>query len=87
MSVYPKWMEARCKKGCPTIPPIIIPPDCPDGGGGRGGGGGGGGMTIAYRDRPLPKVRIKLVKDEDLHANINITILKVVDMSLTGGTE
>lgn len=82
MSVYPKWMEARCKKGCPAVPPIIIPPD----GGGRGGGGGGG-MTIAYRDRPLPKVRIKLVKDEDVDSNINITILKVVDMSLTGGKE
>ena len=84
MSVYPKWMEARCKKGCPTIPPIIVPP--PDDGGGRGGGGGGG-VTIAYRDRPLPKVRIKRVKDEDLHANINITILKVVELSLTGGKE
>lgn len=81
MSVYPKWMEARCKKGCPTVPPIIVPP--PSG----TGGSGGGGVTIAYRDRPLPKVRIKLVKDEDLHANINITILKVVEMSLTGGKE
>jgi hypothetical protein len=80
MSVYPKWMEKRCSVTCPAIPPIIIPPT-------GAGGGGGGGMTLAYRDRPLPKVRIKLVKEEDLHSNINITILKVVDMSLTGGTE
>jgi len=83
MSVYPKWMGGRCKAKCPTVPPIIVPPD----GGGGGTGGGGGGVTIAYRDRPLPKVKIKLVKDEDLHSNINITILKVVDMSLTGGKE
>ena len=85
MSVYPKWMEKRCKAGCPTVPPIILPPD--GGGGTGGGGGGGGGVTIAYRDRPLPKVRIKLVKDEDLHSNINITVLKVVELSLTGGKE
>jgi hypothetical protein len=84
MSVYPAWMEKRC---CRTVE-IEIPIPCPPGnGGGNGGGGGGGGMTLAYKDRPLPKVSIKKVIVMDDYENINVTVLKVIDLSLNiGGT-
>lgn len=83
MSVYPKWMEKRHK----TIIEIEIPiPGPPGSGGGTGGGGGGGGgFTMAYRDKPIPKVTIKKVVVLDDYESINITVLKVIDLSLNGG--
>ena len=74
MSVYPKWMEKRkCKKITIEIP--VIP-----------SGGGGGGVTVSYRDRPLPKVKIKKVIVMDEYEHINISVLKVIDLSFNGGT-
>jgi hypothetical protein len=88
MSLYPAWMNKRC---CQAIEVEIPCPPCPDpppgNGGGNGGGGGGGGMTLAYKDRPLPKVSIKKVIVMDDYENINVTVLKVIDLSLNiGGT-
>ena len=83
MSVYPMWMTRRCQI---TVEIPIDPPVCPPGGGGTGGGGGGG-FTLAYRDRPIPKVSIKKVIVMDDYDDINITVLKVIDLSLNiGGT-
>ena len=75
MSVYPKWMEKRkCKKIIIEIP--VVPPHY---------GGGGGGVTVAYKDRPLPKVSIKKVIVMDEYEHINISVLKVIDLSFNGG--
>ncbi len=78
MSVYPKWME---KRKCKISVEIPVYPEIP-----TGGGGGGGGFTIAYRDRPFPKVTIKKVIVMDEYEHINIKVLKVFDLSFSGGT-
>ena len=77
MSVYPKWMEKRRCTISVEIP--VYPPS-------GGGGGGGGGVTLAYRDRPFPKVKIKKVIVMDEYEHINISVLKVIDLSFNGGT-
>jgi hypothetical protein len=83
MSVYPAWMEKRCAR---TIIVEIPVPGPPGSGGGNGGGSGGGGASIPIQ-RPLPKVRIKKVVVLDDYENINVTVLKVIDLSLNiGGT-
>lgn len=79
MSVYPKWMEKRrCTRISVEIP---VYPSIP-----INTGGGGGGVTIAYRDRPFPKVKIKKVIVMDEYEHINISVLKVIDLSFNGGT-
>ena len=80
MSVYPKWME---KRKCKITVEIPLPPaQLPSG----GSGGGGGGATI-WRNKPLPSVRIKKVIVMDDYEHINVTVLRVIDLSLNiGGT-
>ena len=75
MGVYPMWMNKRGKKIAVEIPV----------GGGSGGGSGGGGFTIARVEKEIPKVTIRKVVDLDEYENINITVLKIVDLSLSGG--
>ena len=85
MSVYPKWMEKRNQitVEIPVEPPVV----CPPGTGGGGSGGGGGGATLVRVEKPIPKVRIKKVIVMDDYEKINITVLKVIDLSLNiGGT-
>jgi len=66
---------------------IPLTNDC-GGAGTYRGGSGGGGASIVTVEKKIPKVKIKLVKDEDYHSNINITVLKVIDLSLNiGGKE
>lgn len=75
MGVYPMWMNKRNRVS------VEIPVQPPGG----GGGSGGGGFTISYRDKPIPKVSIKKVVDLDEYENINITVLRIIDLSLSGG--
>ncbi len=70
--MYPMWMN---KGGTTTIVEVPV---------GGGGSGGGGGFTMAYRDRPLPKVVIRRLKEEG-DESINITVTRVIDLSLNGG--
>ncbi len=71
-------MEKRaCKEISVEIP---VYPEIPT------GGGGGGGFTVAYRDKPLPRVKIKKVIVMDEYEHINIRVLKVIDLSFNGGT-
>lgn len=79
MGVYPMWMNKR------SAISVEIPVPVPGGGGGAGGGGGGG-FTVSYRDKPLPKVSIKKVIVMDDYEHINITVVRVIDLSLNGGT-
>jgi hypothetical protein len=83
MSVYPAWMEKRCTR---TII-IEIPVPGPPGDGGSGGGGGGGGATLVRVEKPIPKVMIKKVIVLDDYENINVIVLRVIDLSFNiGGT-
>ena len=74
-------MEKRCKVT------VEIPVPGPPGGGGGGSGGGGGGATIMRVEKPIPRVSIKKVIVMDDYENINVTVLRVIDLSLNiGGT-
>lgn len=72
---WPMWMN----KGHRTYILTFLPT------GGPSGGGGGGGVTIAHRDKPIPKVKVKRIEVIDKYENIDIKILQVIDMSLNGG--
>ena len=70
-------MEKRCKVT------VEIPVPGPPG----GSGGGGGGATIMRVEKPIPRVSIKKVIVMDDYENINVTVLRVIDLSLNiGGT-
>ena len=85
MSVYPKWMERRVPRT--IIVEIEVPvPGPPGTGGGSGRGGSGGGGASIPIQRPLPKITIRKVVVLDDYENINVTVLKVIDLSLNGGT-
>ena len=74
-------MEKRCKVT------VEIPVPGPPGGGGGGSGGGGGGATIMRVEKPIPRVSIKKVIVMDDYENINVTVLRVIDLSWNiGGT-
>lgn len=75
--MYPMWMN---KRACIAVE-IPVP-----GGGGTGGGSGGGGFTIAYKEKEFPKVTIRKVIVMDDYSNINIKVIKMIDLSLTGGS-
>ena len=74
--MYPMWMN---KRSCIAIE-IPVP-----GGGGHGGGSGGGGFTIAHVEKPFPTVKIRKVISMDDYDNINIKIVRLIDLSLSGG--
>ena len=78
------WMQRRCCKTIEIEIPIE-PPVCPPFTGGNGGSGGGG-ATLVRVEKPIPKVSIKKVIVMDDYENINVTVLKVIDLSLNGGT-
>lgn len=70
---WPMWMNKGYRTYWKTYQ--VIP----------GGSGGGGGFTVAYRDREIPKVTVKRVILLDEYDKINITVERIIDLSLMGG--
>lgn len=71
---WPMWMDKGYRTFVLTFQPIR-----------SFGGSGGGGMTIGYRDKPFPSVKVRKVVSMDDYDNINIKVLRIIDLSLSGG--